>query len=126
MGEGDGGKIGVWTEQGPAEQAGERFEAVRNVDAFPRTALPSPGEFPGAIAFEEELPNGLLVMGDRSGLDLLQGKEPPRSVLHLGVGRELPGSRIQAVFADREGALWIGTNAGLARWAEWQSWSAFL
>jgi signal transduction histidine kinase/ligand-binding sensor domain-containing protein len=32
------------------------------------------------------------------------------------VGRELPGSRIQVWFADRQGALWIGTNAGLARW----------
>jgi signal transduction histidine kinase/ligand-binding sensor domain-containing protein len=32
------------------------------------------------------------------------------------VGRELPGTRIQTVFADREGSLWIGTNGGLARW----------
>ncbi|MGO8760317.1 MAG: two-component regulator propeller domain-containing protein [Terracidiphilus sp.] len=113
----DGGKIGVWTEQGPAQQAGERFEAVRNVDAYPRTALPSPGEYPGAIAFEEELPASFLVMGDRSSLNFLQGKEHPRSVLHLRVGRELPGSRIQTMFADREGALWIGTNGGLVRWA---------
>jgi len=35
---------------------------------------------------------------------------------HLTVGHELPGSRIQALFADREGSLWIGTNSGLARW----------
>ena len=34
----------------------------------------------------------------------------------LRVGKELPGSRIQDVIADREGALWIGTNGGLARW----------
>jgi len=32
------------------------------------------------------------------------------------VGRELPGTRIQTAIADREGALWIGTNGGLARW----------
>jgi signal transduction histidine kinase/streptogramin lyase len=31
---------------------------------------------------------------------------------------ELPGSRIQAVLADREGALWVGTNEGLVRWAK--------
>lgn len=38
------------------------------------------------------------------------------SSLQLTVGKQLPGSRIQALFADRQCALWIGTNAGLARW----------
>lgn len=32
-------------------------------------------------------------------------------------GRELPGTRIQALYADGEDALWIGTNAGLLRYA---------
>lgn len=112
----ESGAVGAWTEQGPAQQAGDRFEAVGNVDGFPHTALPSPGEYPGATAFEEELPGGILVMGNRNSLDFLRGRGRPRSVLHLSVGQELPGSRIQIVFADREGALWIGTNAGLVRW----------
>jgi ligand-binding sensor domain-containing protein/signal transduction histidine kinase len=36
-------------------------------------------------------------------------------VARLTVGKELPGSRIQTFFMDHEGALWIGTNNGLAR-----------
>jgi signal transduction histidine kinase len=34
----------------------------------------------------------------------------------LNAGRELPGSRVQALMADRGEGLWIGTNGGLARW----------
>jgi len=39
-----------------------------------------------------------------------------KKVGQLEIGRDLPGSKIQTLFADREGALWIGTNSGLARW----------
>jgi len=35
----------------------------------------------------------------------------------LTVGKELPGTRIQTAYADREGDLWIGTNGGLVRYA---------
>ncbi len=38
--------------------------------------------------------------------------------LRWRVGHELPGTRVQALYADREGGLWIGTNGGLARWVE--------
>ena len=35
---------------------------------------------------------------------------------HWMVGKNLPGNRIQTAVADRQGALWIGTNGGLVRW----------
>jgi signal transduction histidine kinase/ligand-binding sensor domain-containing protein len=38
--------------------------------------------------------------------------------LQLRTGHELPGTKVQALFADREDTLWIGTNGGLVRFAE--------
>ena len=110
------GNLLVWTEQGSARMSGDRFVPVTNVGASPRAALTSPGENPGAIVFEAQMPNGVQVTADRSALKIMQGKKPAGISTLLAVGKELPGSRIQAVFADRENALWIGTNAGLVRW----------
>jgi ligand-binding sensor domain-containing protein/signal transduction histidine kinase len=39
-----------------------------------------------------------------------------RPQLTLTVGKDLPGTRIQTAFADRQGGLWIGTNGGLVRY----------
>jgi signal transduction histidine kinase/streptogramin lyase len=113
-----GGVLMVWTDSGLAQQAGKGFVAVRNVDAWPQSAIPSPGEPTDYAAFEEELPNDVVVMGDRNALRLHKGKRPGGPSIELIAGKELPGSRIQTVFADREGSLWIGTNEGLARWAD--------
>lgn len=38
-----------------------------------------------------------------------------RVITQLRAGKELPGSRIQTLLVDRQNALWIGTNRGLAR-----------
>ncbi|MGH9606515.1 MAG: ligand-binding sensor domain-containing protein, partial [Terracidiphilus sp.] len=124
VGEDGNGRLLVWTEAGLAEQTGERFAQVKNADAFPRTTLSSPDENPGAVEFEQKMPDGMAVRGDRSSLKLVAaskapGKPPgkaPGGGTRLTVGRELPGSRIQAVLADRQGTLWIGTNSGLVRW----------
>lgn len=43
---------------------------------------------------------------------------PDHKDVTVRVGKELPGTRVQALYADREGSLWIGTNEGLARWRE--------
>ncbi len=116
LGSGKNGKLWLWTDQGPAEQSGGRFVPVSNSDTFPRSGLPSPGEYSGAGAFEERMPDGVVVTGSRSELEFAQNKKNAGTPARLEVGKQLPGSRIQAVLADREGALWIGTNEGLVRW----------
>jgi signal transduction histidine kinase/ligand-binding sensor domain-containing protein len=64
------------------------------------------------VLFSARLPDGSDAQANVSTVTLMQpGKESQWTV-----GRELPGSRIQALFVDREGSLWIGTNGGLARW----------
>lgn len=40
-----------------------------------------------------------------------------RALHTFTAGTSLPGTRIQKSFADRSGSLWIGTNAGLVRYA---------
>jgi signal transduction histidine kinase/ligand-binding sensor domain-containing protein len=110
------GSLLVWTEQGSAQMSGDRFVPATNVDASPRAALTAPGKNPGAIIFEAQMSNGVQVTGDRSALKLKPSKKSAGGSIVLVVGKKIPGSRIQAVFADREGVLWIGTNAGLVRW----------
>jgi signal transduction histidine kinase/ligand-binding sensor domain-containing protein len=110
------GILMIWTDQGIAQQTGERFVVAKNVDAWPHTALPLPDEMQKSVIFEENLSNSIGMVGDRSSLRFYKGVDRPMEISSLTVGKELPGSLIQVVFADREGSLWIGTNGGLARW----------
>lgn len=70
-------------------------------------------EGPAAL-FEIELADRTRVLVSKSKVEL----EHDGHKQHWDVGNEIPGSRIQTGYADREGALWIGTNRGLARWAD--------
>jgi signal transduction histidine kinase/ligand-binding sensor domain-containing protein len=112
------GRIALWTGLGAAVQTGNRFAAVENLAVFPRLQLPSPQEPSDAAVFEAQLPDGVHVVGAQRFLALEPRGKTGSQEARLTVGRELPGSRIQAILADREGTLWVGTNAGLVRWRQ--------
>jgi signal transduction histidine kinase/ligand-binding sensor domain-containing protein len=63
------------------------------------------------IVFTAALPDGRTAQATHSTVTVEQhGK-----ALQFSVGKQLPGTRIQAFLADHEGSLWIGTNGGLSR-----------
>jgi signal transduction histidine kinase/ligand-binding sensor domain-containing protein len=72
----------------------------------------------GPIQFIQSF-GGRVASADKSTVAILDGdKTRGDSALdRFTTGKDLPGTRIQSVFADREGNLWIGTNGGLARWS---------
>jgi ligand-binding sensor domain-containing protein len=100
----DRGGLIVSTENGEAGILGSQVVPV----ASDKLTSPSPTLEP---IFAVVLPDGGAAQATASTVTLTQHGRS----LQWSVRRELPGSRVQALFADREGSLWIGTNSGLAR-----------
>ena len=98
------GGFRVETGNGSADYVNGRFTQVSVASNVP--APPA--------AFHARLLGGQLAEADKTTVQI---SAPGKSPKQLKEGSELPGSRIQELFADREGSLWIGTNAGLVRWA---------
>lgn len=99
-----GGLVVVSTAEGSAS-----IEGMRAIPAATNTS-PSPASA-STVVFTAALPDGRTAQATRSAVMLTEhGRE-----LRWSVGKQLPGTRIQALYADREGTLWIGSNGGLAR-----------
>ena len=75
-------------------------------------------QMPGdGLAFLSQSGTGQVAVASRNAVVI----SPEKSGAGMGgatrfqVGAELPGTRIQSLYADREDCVWIGTNRGMAR-----------
>jgi len=124
------GNVWLGTADGLIQEAHGKFQRFAGADGLPAPAvialaLASTGQL--QVETEDGLstfdglhlrPAQPAVIGRAlRGPDGKMWRWTPRSVLagsfEWRVGRELPGVRVQAVFVDRQGIGWIGTNRGL-------------
>ncbi len=95
------GALWASTNAGWAQLSGERFVSGAHQSANGSEV----NQFAASLA------DGRKAFANESRVEIEHGSRSPI----LSVGKELPGTRIQAMMADRERNLWVGTNGGLAR-----------
>jgi len=113
LGESPDGALWVRTEQGLARLDGQRFVPYATADAASGGAIGTVALPDAGIGLARSLPDGSRAYSNKKQLTVMRGT---LVAARLMVGSDLPGTRIQILFVDREGSLWIGTNGGLARW----------
>jgi signal transduction histidine kinase/ligand-binding sensor domain-containing protein len=102
------GAIVARTSSGVAEIRGDKAFAIQTIEPQAEAAQALAG-----VQFTVALAGGTKVEANKTTAVLLQTGKPD---LRWNVSKELPGTRIQALIADREGVVWIGTNGGLLRY----------
>jgi len=138
-------ELWVWTDGGLSVLAGDKFIGVKEGEGQPRGTVTSltgsgggvwvgtttgvyyrwKGTWNGpmlAAAFPNEgveslavRPGGALAVASKNAVAF----EHVNGVIErLAAGKDLPGSRVQIVYGDKEGSVWIGTNGGLIRWSD--------
>ena len=112
----DGSPVGTITALRETREGRLRVETMEEASEYGgggwSMALMPAGPPKNQAVFEAKMAGGETASATRSAVAIQHGAKP----VVLTVGHELPGTRIQALFADREGCLWVGTNGGLARW----------
>lgn len=105
------GHVLAMTENGLASVDGDRMMPVVAVSGMLRSidSRQDPVQDPVFVA---RMPDGRQAQATHTEVELFQNG----GNLRWRVGHELPGTRVQALYADRGDSLWIGTNRGLARW----------
>ncbi len=93
----------VTTRSGDAKIYGNRVEDF------------NPGATSGIDELSALLSDGRVAHAGKNVVELVRSAKVEQRWI---AGKELPGSRVQALYADRSGSLWIGTNGGLVRFAE--------
>lgn len=94
------GTLYVGTERGAYRRQGNRFVPLSPL--LPADGVPSLVRDVAGELWVGTVNNGLMRL-DRDGVE------------RFGSQRGLPNNRVAALFLDREGSLWAGTNAGLLR-----------